>query len=220
MGVKGQRRVDQSTHERPGLHWSGLDKPARRVAIFVLAVTLLADLLLIALDYEAHGLKGITGGYYLVDFWDVAKALGAGAALLVAAQRGRSNAIRVLAVVFILLAIEDLVMLHGLFARALWTLSGGLVPTRLGELIAFGGFGLLVLGLVWTGNAPRDWQLRRAQLVVTVLLGALFLFTAVVDYFNDDSVWSYLALLEESGERLVLTLTAAYAAGLAANRSR
>ena len=216
MGVEGRRRANKNTAAMPpGLHWSGLHRSARQVATLVFAVVLLADLLLIALDYEEHGLSGITGGYYLVDFWDVVKALGAGAALLVAAQRGRSNAIRVLAVVFILLAIEDLITLHGLFGYVLKALSGGLVPRRLGELIAFSGFGLLVFGLVWTGNPPRDRQLRQARLVVTALLVALFFFTAVVDYLNTDKVVSYLSLLEESGERFVITLTIAYAAGLA-----
>lgn len=218
MGVKGQRRAARNNAKPGRLHWSGLHKPARQVAVFVLALTLLVDLLLIALDYEQHGRRGISGGYYLVDFWDVAKALAAGAALLVAAQRGRSRAIRVLALVFILLAVEDLIGLHGYFGAALKALSGGLVPVRLGELIAFVGFGLLVFGLVWAGKPPRDQQLRRARLVVTVLLFALFLFTGLVDYFAGHSP-TPLSLLEESGERFVLTVSAAYAAGLAATRS-
>jgi hypothetical protein len=46
----------------------------------------------------------------------------------------------------------------------------------------------------------------------------LFIFTGVVDFFADDTIpgVSPLSLVEESGERLVLTLTSAYAAGLAA----
>ena len=198
--------------------WLGLTRPARQVAVFVLVAVVLADLLLLALDYRQHGLRGIAGGYYIVDFWDVAKAIGIGAALLVAAHRGKSRAITVLAVVFLLLAIEDLITLHGVVGYVLRALSGGLVSRQLGELIAFGGFGFLVFVLVWGGNQLENPRLRRARLVVFSLLVALFIFTGVVDFFADDTIpgVSPLSLVEESGERLVLTLTSAYAAGLAA----
>jgi hypothetical protein len=215
--VKAERLENRAIRIRLWLHRLGLPKEARPVAIFALAVVLLVDLALLGLDYWEHGLRGISGGYFLVDFWDVAKALGIGASLLVVAQRGKSKAITVLAVVFFLLAIEDLISLHGFVAYSLRALSGGLITRQIGELIAFCGFGLIVIVLVWGGAQPSNGQVQKARLTVTVLLIALFLFTAVVDFFAVRGT-SVASIVEESGERLVLTLTTAYAAGLATIR--
>ena len=203
-------------------HWSGLSKSARQVAVFVLAVTLFADLVLLALDYGEHGLKGISGGYYLVDFWDVAKAVAIGGLLLTVAQRLESVAIRMLGFVFLILGLEDLITLHGIFGKALNRLTADLVPERVGEIVAFAGFGLLTVYLVWVRNKPTSMTVRRARLMITVLLAAMFFFTAGVDFFaagGQTAVTRVVALIEESGERFVLTLTMAYAAGLASMRA-
>ena len=152
MSIEQPRRAPSRATGLRESHWSGLSKRVRRITILVLAATLTADLILLTLDYQEHGLRGIAGGYYAVDLWDVAKTFVAGAALLIVAQSGRSRAILVLAVVFVLVGIEDLITLHGYFASALRTVSGGLVPKKVGELIAFIGFGVLVLILVWVGT--------------------------------------------------------------------
>ena len=172
------------------------------------------DVVLLASGYVEHGVKGISSGYLLLDYWDIAKAVAIGAALLLVAHRAESASIRFLGILFLILALEDLITLHGIFAAVLKRLSGGVIPNRVGEFIALAGFGVVAFFFIWIRNPPHHRMLRRARVFLTVLLVTLFFFTAVVDFFALQGS-SVTAIVEESGERLTLTITLAYAAGLA-----
>ncbi len=161
------------------------------------------------------------------EWYMYAKELLALGVFLALAGRGRRPQFLAWAVILFLVFVDDAFMVHermGLFMSEHWTLPtiGTLRGRDVGEL---GFFSLLLAGLaglwlqarVWAGSLGRRtwWQL-------TLLFGALAGFAVVVDVFHQLSPWRWLrgilALLEDGGELLVMSLILGYLFYLKAGR--
>lgn len=194
-----------------------------QAALFSLAVAIFIDGVLEAAAMARGGVMSLTGRWDLLGAWDVVKTLLITAALLVTAKRCRSRVFTVLALLFLIIGIEDQVALHAplghFLARVLridawsnlWDVSGS---HKIGEFLVLGLFGTLAFLLTWTRKRPPLQTLRRARGVLTILLVVLFIFAGVVDLINSiygGPVWEFI---EETGERISLSLSLAYAVGL------
>ena len=156
----------------------------------------------------------------MLNAWDFGKAIAIGLLLSWTARGARAPNLGAFGLLFLVIGIEDQLRFHsfagrilGGFLRSVYMIEGG-AETRIGEFIA-----LLVMAaagalLVWGWRRPARRSLRRARLVLSALLVALFMFAVVLNVM--DGSWSLeeLRIAEEVGERLVLTAAVAYAAGL------
>ncbi len=174
------------------------------------------DLALTTIVYLAGQLE--SGRAPVLDMWDFAKALAIGALLLASARRARSGGLALFGIVFLLVGIADATNLHMTIAQSLIGLNPfdgllGLHPTstqglwELAILLIISTAGLLLV-MRFPGSWDRYPAVRRRLVALMVIL--LF-FAGVVDAIDHltgiQGVWS---LVEESGERLVLSLTLAY----------
>lgn len=190
--------------------------------MFVAAVVLSVDILFTFLDFEAGRL--VQGRGPLLDGWDAGKAAAAAIGMLVIAWYVRSPGSAVFALVFVLIGLQDELAWHG---SAGASVSSAFDFRLLQKVLpaspeAWGQFlvltALAATGAIFIWFVPDRWPgFRSIRNVLTILLGALFLFATVVDLLADAaSPGSVLTLLEESGERLTLSLTVGYVAGLVA----
>ena len=76
-------------------------------------------------------------------------------------------------------------------------------------------FGIVAFFLIWTGPRPRHQSLLRARLILTLLLAAIFFFAVVIDLVTAAGRSLTVLLVEELGERGVLSLAAVYSLSLA-----
>lgn len=189
-------------------------------------VLVLGDLAVVVIDYLRHDLY--LGRGPACDVWDIAKALAVAAGLFVIALRTRSPGITVFGCVFLLIGIEDQVAWHGIAAQYLVErvdLTGlaqltGDTPESLGEFLILAALAVMALILVWF-VPDRTPGFPRVRGILTIWLIVMSLSATVVDLvaanFEPASLW---ALLEESGERVVLSLIGAYVAGLLTTMAR
>jgi len=220
--MKGSIRGASSAREDE-LPWSGLPSKALQVALFSLAVAVFFDGVLEAAAMARGGVMSLTGHWDLLGAWDILKTLLIAAALLVTARRSRSQVFTALGLLFLIIGIEDQVALHAplghFLASALridtWSNLWGVQGShKIGEFLVLGLFGTLAFLLTWARKRPPLRTLRRARGVLTMLLVLLFFFAGVVDFINSiygGPVWEFI---EETGERISLSLSVAYAVGL------
>jgi hypothetical protein len=174
------------------------------------------DLTLTTIAYLAGELE--SGRAPSLDIWDLTKAVAIGIVLMVSAWRLRSVGLASFAIVFGLVGIADETNLHVTIAQGLNDLSPfeglfDLHPTvtqgiwELVILLSISAAGLVLLLLLPGGGS---WYPEVKRRLIALLVGLLF-FAGVVDTIDHVTgirgVWS---LGEESGERLVLSLTLAY----------
>jgi hypothetical protein len=199
-----------------------LSRRGSELTIFMAVVLVLGDLAVVVTDYLRHDLY--LGRGPVCDVWDITKALAVAVGLFAIALRTRSLGISVFGCVFLLIGIEDQVAWHGIAAQylvervdltAVAEMTGD-TPESLGEFLILAALAVTALILVWI-VPDRTPGFRRVRLILTIWLIVMSLSATVVDLvaanFEPASLW---ALLEESGERVVLSLIGAYVAGLLA----
>ena len=82
------------------------------------------------------------------------------------------------------------------------------------EFAFLGVLGVIALRFAWGGPRPAQITVQRVRTLLTILLLGLFIFAGVVDLFNGAWGWDF-EVIEEVGERAIVTLTTAYSIGLA-----
>lgn len=222
----GAGRVADRRSENPGeeqLHWTGLPQPARRVALLVLVVVLALDLSGQLVVVVERSWDSIIQGRIL-NAWDLAKAAVVAALLVWGARESRSRNLAAFGILFLLIGLEDQVRFHAGAGRVLsrilrsTNLFEGRQALDIGESLALIALAAGGAALVWSWRRPALRSLRRGRLILSILLIALFGLAVVVNYVGNLTRTQWLGIAEEVGERFVLTLTVAYAAGLATVR--
>ncbi len=199
---------------------------ARDVALFVAACATFVDLLLTGVEQVSGALESGRGP--LLDTWDAAKSAAVVVGLSVVAWRARSRAAVLFAAVF---AIVGLGSRFGWHRTAASRLTEIIDVTRLQTIVpasavAWGEFLLLWVLAIIAGVAA--WMFpdsragfRSATRVLTLFLTLLVCFATVGDLIaasaENGPIWS---MVEETGERLVLSATAGYVAGLLSSATR
>jgi hypothetical protein len=187
-------------------------------AIFVI------DVLVQFFTVSQSGRAALGSSRSLLGMWDLAKAMAVGTALIHTAGRVAWRPIAVLGVLFLVVGIEDQIAIHGELGRATADLFrfdswlpgvGRYGAVGLGEFLAMAFVGFIAFLLIWAGRRPPTRQLGRARGIFTLLLAAMFFFAGFIDLMT--AAYSSLTtmLIEELGERAVLSLSAVYALSLA-----
>lgn len=170
------------------------------------------------------GRSGLGGSRSLLGMWDLAKAIAVGTALIHTSGRTLWRPIGTLGVLFLVVGIEDQIAVHAqlggmiadLFRFEDWIPDiGSYGATNLGEFLAMAMFAFLAFLLIWAGQKSPSQILRRARVILTLLLVAMFFFAGVVDLITAANRGSIAVLIEELGERAVLSLSVVYAVSLA-----
>jgi hypothetical protein len=221
----GTDRLDHETTEpKAPLHWTGLPPDARRLAWALLIMVVVMDGVIQYVTLRQRGRLALAGGEDLLGLWDLCKALAVGIALIYTAGRAESRAAGTLGALFLIVGIEDQITIHGRLGEAIadsfrfeaWIPGiGRYGAVNIGEAVAMALFGVVAFILVWTGRRPRYPTLQRARLVLTVLLVAMFFFAVVIDLITAAGRSLTSLLVEELGERGVLSLAAVYSLSLA-----
>lgn len=197
---------------------------ARKVAWLLLIVVAIIDGVIHYATLRRRGWPALAGGENLLGFWDLAQALAVGIALIYTAGRTESRPIAILGALFLLVGIEDQIEIHGRLGDAIADLFqfqswipgiGAYGAHNIGEFVAMALFGVVAFVLVWTGRAPTHSGLRRARIILTGLLVLMFFFAVVVDLVTAAERSLRILLVEELGERGVLSLAAVYSLSLA-----
>ncbi|GBE22460.1 hypothetical protein BMS3Bbin01_01835 [bacterium BMS3Bbin01] len=190
----------------------------------VLVGALVVDVTLQVAEVLLYGAGQLDGAGNFLALWDLAKAALTTAALLFAAHRFRSKIFASFAIVYFAVAAEDQLDLHQRIAGRVTSLvrsvlsAGGWIPAHseaLGQLLFLTAFAAAGFVFIWVWRPAAGSTEHRARLVLTALLVTLYVFAGVVDFVGSvvpDRRWP---IIEESGERLTMTLSMAYAAGLA-----
>ena len=203
-------------------HWTGLPRKPRQTALFAVAAILLIDVMLQYLAMRRGGFRPLVGRNDALGYWDLIKAAASGAALILTGRRGRSAILVAFGLVLVFVGIEERLALHAAASQPVADLLQfqDWVPgihsegaRRLGEFVFLGLIAIAVFGFIWGRRRPNSPTILRARLLLSLLLGALFLFAAVVDLANGVRGLD-LEVLEEVGERAIVTLIAGYSAGL------
>jgi hypothetical protein len=187
-----------------------------RVLIWAMALVG-ADIVLTLVVLAAGDLHA--GRAPLLDQWDLVKSAGIAALLLTASIRIRSAGLSAFGATFLLIGLIDGTAAHAVLARPLARLIPfdeifGVHPTSaegVAELVVLLAIGVVMLTVILI--VPDRWSLyppvRRRLLAL--LIGLVF-FAGFIDLVDDltgiQGVWS---LVEETGERLMFSLTLAYA---------
>ena len=204
-------------------NWTGLPPEARRLAWVFLIIIVMTDGVIQYVTLRQRGRPALAGGDNLLGLWDLAKALAVGIALVYTAGRAESRAMGTLGALFLIVGIEDQITLHGrmgvaiadLFRFETWIPGiGAYGAVNIGEAVAMGLFGVVAFTLIWTGPRPRHQSLQRARVILTVLLVAMFFFAVVIDLVTAAGRSLTSQLIEELGERGVLSLAAVYSLSL------
>ena len=205
------------------MHWSGLPPNARRLAWVLLVIIVLIDGVIQYAALRNRGRPALAGGEDLLGFWDLSKALAIGIALLYTAGRAESRSTGTLGALFLIVGIEDQIAIHGrlgegianVFRFETWIPGiGSYGAVNIGEFMAMAVFGGVAFVLIWTGRRPRYPALQRARALLTVLLVAMFIFAVVIDLVTAARRSLTSMLIEELGERGVLSLALVYSLSL------
>lgn len=162
----------------------------------------------------------------LPSFWVYAKFALCAVVLWQCWTRARDPLFRALAVVFVILIIDDAFEIHEalgiFFADALRIPEFlGLVPQDRGEPIAYALLGLVCLTVLFMGYRQASAEARKVGLNFLKLFVALAVFGAAIDFIHGVSrniegtlgraTYFGLTVLEDGGEMVVVSLMAIYA---------
>jgi hypothetical protein len=170
-----------------------------------------------------YGREALGGTDNLVAFWDLTMAVAVGTSLIFTAGRSESRAFGTIGVLFLIIGIEDRIAVHGMVGQALadvfafdrWIPGiGSYGADNIGEFVAMAIFAAVAFVLIWYGRRPADQRLHTARIIFTALLIALFFFAVVIDLLTAAEQSLAILLIEEIGERSVLSLSAIYALSL------
>lgn len=210
-------------------HWTGLPPHARRLAWVLLVIIVLIDGIIQYAALRHRGRPALAGGENLLGFWDLSKALAVGIALIYTAGRAESRSTGTLGALFLIVGIEDQIAIHGRLGEMIadtvrfdaWIPGiGRYGAVNIGEAVAMAIFGIVAFILIWTGPRPRQHSLRHARVTLTVLLVAMFFFAVVIDLMTAAGRSLTSLLIEELGERGVLSLAAVYSLSLVSVKDR
>ena len=206
---------------------SGLPTAASSVALIVLVLALVVDVALQTAEIVLYGIGGLDGAGNFLGSWDLAKAILTTAALLISAKRLRSAPFAAFGIVYFVVASEDQLALHHVVSRRAASLIRTAVSNvgwtfahaqAVGQLLVLTLFAAAGLALIWVWKRPAAKAERRARLVLTGLLVTLYVFAGGVDFLGSILPGRLCPAVEESGERLAMTLSLAYVAGLVSIR--
>ena len=204
-------------------HWTGLSPSGLRLAWTLLAAVFVIDVIVQLVTALQGGRAALGNSRSLLGMWDLAKAIAVGTALIYTAGRTAWRPIAALGVLFLVVGIEDQIAIHGELGRAIGDLVrfdawipgiGRYGAINLGEFFAMGLIGVVAFILIWAGRPAPSQGLSRARVIFTLLLVAMFLFAGVVDLMTAARHSLTTVLIEELGERAVLSLSAVYALSL------
>jgi hypothetical protein len=205
--------------------WStliGLPLPAARVTVTVIVVTLVVDTTLQAAGIGIYGARGLDGSGNFLGSWDLLKAVATVLALLWVAWTLRSRPFAAFGIVYFLVEAEDQLGLHhaagARVAKVLVrVMPGSWVAAHsrpVGTFVVMTLFALVGFGLIWVWEGPREAHARRARLVLTGLLVVLYLVAGVLNFLDTVYPSKWWPALEETGERVIMTLSLGYSLGL------
>lgn len=172
---------------------------------------------------RTYGREALGGTDNLVAFWDLTMAVAIGTSLIFTAGRSESRAFGTIGVLFLIIGIEDRIAVHGMVGQALadvfafdrWIPGiGSYGADNIGEFVAMAIVAAIAFVLIWYGRRPADQRLHTARMIFTALLIALFFFAVVIDLVTAAEQSLAILLIEEIGERSVLSLSAIYALSL------
>lgn len=152
----------------------------------------------------------------ILEGWDLVKGLLATGALAALAVRFRSWLFGISSAVLGLVVLVEEVTGYALTIDVMQAFgyeplsSPGTVPLFVyGELVVLGALALLALIAVWVASGRRrDFATERNRILL--LLGAEFLFAVVVGFFAEFWDSELLELIQEVGERAVMSLILGY----------
>ncbi len=211
--------------------WSeliGLSTFASRVAMVTTVVTLILDETFQVAGTVFYGVGRLDGAGNFLSWWDLLKVVVTAAALLYVAWRYRSASFGGFTIVYFLVAAEDQLGLHHAAGRRVGRLlartwEGGWIAAhdrQIGTLVVMTAFAVAGFLLIWVWERPQDARVRRAQIVLTALLVVLFGLAGGLNFVDTVLNSRLLPALEETGERVVMTLSLGYTLGLASMRRR
>ncbi|MDH3398730.1 MAG: hypothetical protein OEM81_13005 [Acidimicrobiia bacterium] len=189
----------------------------------LLIIVVVVDGVIQYVTLRQRGRPALAGGEDLLGFWDLAKALAVGIALVYTAGRTESRAVGTLGALFLVVGIEDQIEIHGRLGKVIADLFrfdawipgiGRYGALNIGEAVAMALFGGVAFILIWTGPKPHYPGLQRARVILTVLLVAMFFFAVIIDLVTAAGRSLASFLIEELGERGVLSLAAVYCLSL------
>jgi hypothetical protein len=188
------------------------------------SVVLVGDVTFSVVEALRYGVPGLDGSGNALGWWDLCKAVAITVALVIAAGRLRARVLQVIGAVFLIVEIEDHTDIHHAISRQLARtlsthLSGAVwTPARVqavSQLLVLTAFALIGFALIWLWQAPVHPAARQARLVLSFLLGTLYVFAGGVDFLGKILSGAFWPAIEEVGERLVMTLSLAYTAVIA-----
>lgn len=205
----------RSRMPRPGALWLGLPATARQLAVFVAASALLLDLLLWALE-RTTPINSVTQS------WEPLKQGVVVLGLALVTVRIRSGTLAAFTAAFAVIAFEDRAFLHkGIGDRLAEVLNltalhelAPAPPGSWGQFLALSVLAAVAGGAAVLAILRARSPLRTIAMVLTGLLGLLFLFAGVVDLLADAYPTSLLVRVEEAGEAVALSLALGYTASL------
>jgi hypothetical protein len=204
-------------------HWTGLSPAGVRKAWILLGTIFVIDVVLQFFSALDGGRVALGDSRSLLGMWDLAKAISIGTALIYLAGRTRWRPMATLGVLFLVVGIEDQIAIHGELGKAIAGLVrfeawipgiGRYGAINLGEFFAMGLFAVAAFFLIWTGPRAPDRVLNRARTIFTLLLVGMFFFAGVIDLMTAAGRNLTTMLIEELGERGVLSLSTVYALSL------
>lgn len=192
--------------------------------MILLGAIFVVDVLVQFVTVSQSGREALGSSRSLLGMWDLAKAMAVGTALIYTAGRVTWRPMAVLGVLFLVVGIEDQIAIHAELGRAIADLFrfdswipgiGRYGAVSLGEFIAMALVGFFAFLLIWAGRRPPTRRLGRARGIFTLLLVAMFFFAGFIDLVTAAGSNLTTMLIEELGERAVLSLSAVYALSLA-----
>lgn len=198
-----------------------LSARSRQAIVFIVAASLSLDLLLTGFSRWGSSPSVRRGLASLLEGWDFAKSGAVTVAMSVIALRARSLSLGVFAALLGLIATLDGTGAH--HTLAVWTLirlgldpnaSVGKAPAyAYGELLLLTGFSVLAAVVIWlTSSRDQDLVFMRRHLLM--ILVALWVFAVAIDFLVEAWGSPRWRLLEELGERTVMSILLGYVLGL------
>jgi hypothetical protein len=197
---------------------------SREVTRFIAATLIAVDLLLTGFTFWDLAASLRTGLLSFLEAWDVGKGATALIALAFISFRVRSPSLGVFAAILGVITMLERTGAHGRVAR--WILRNfdlstaaldGVDRLALVELLLLSSIAVVAAVVIWfSRRKERDLSFVRRDLLL--LLAALWIFAVGVDYvssFTGSSVWRFI---EETGERVVMSILLGYIFGIRLRR--
>jgi hypothetical protein len=197
------------------------DRDARRAALIVFACSISVDVVLTSIGFSTG--RMVRGTTPILEMWDLLKALLLASTLLFASWRARSRGLGLFALIFLMIGVADLALAHDRIAE--WLVDridlggiGALLPGNSATWVELLILTVLAFLAAVSIRAVKDsWEgYPSVRNTLVGLLGVLIIFAVGVDFVaSSASSTRALAIIEESGERFAMSLTLAYASGVA-----